>query len=218
MLSEFLNRGNSKYHYYGIRVKVTSSLNHLAEADLLAIQNHPLSLSPTSSPRQSISGPGSSSSPGSITKSFHPMSDASSSPNKRMKLITNKNYDSEQPEYKPVINENMPGHMSNNIKTKVYKQNGGEAIYTAKSAIFSSSENQLTCVKSQNYSNKAELTELELNTLIQNGASPHLPDLSSIKIENIQLPCDCDLDDIKKFEQLYKEHCGVKYFYLYYKY
>ena len=105
----------------------------------------------------------------------------------------------------------MPGlNNTSNVKTKVYKQNGAESIYPVKSAIFSSSENQLACVKSQTYSNKAELTDLELNSLIQNGASPKLPDLGSIRIESIQLPCDCDLDDVKTFEQLYKNHCEVK--------
>jgi regulatory factor X 1/2/3 len=41
-------RGNSKYHYYGIRVKASSPLNQLAEDHALAIRNHPLSLSPNS--------------------------------------------------------------------------------------------------------------------------------------------------------------------------
>jgi hypothetical protein len=44
-------RGNSKYHYYGIRVKVTSPLNQIADDTALAIRNHPLSLSPTGSPQ-----------------------------------------------------------------------------------------------------------------------------------------------------------------------
>jgi hypothetical protein len=46
-------RGNSKYHYYGIRVKADSPLNHIADDAALAIRNHPLSLSPTGSPQPS---------------------------------------------------------------------------------------------------------------------------------------------------------------------
>ncbi len=42
-------RGNSKYHYYGIRVKISSPLNQIDEQSL-AMRNHPMSLSPTGSP------------------------------------------------------------------------------------------------------------------------------------------------------------------------
>lgn len=57
-------RGNSKYHYYGIRVKVSSPLNQIAEDNAIAIRNHPLSLSPTGSPHQPVS-------PSSATASSH---------------------------------------------------------------------------------------------------------------------------------------------------
>jgi hypothetical protein len=42
-------RGNSKYHYYGIRVKISSPLNQIGEDNAIAFK-HPLSLSPTGSP------------------------------------------------------------------------------------------------------------------------------------------------------------------------
>ena len=44
-------RGNSKYHYYGIRVKANSPLNQIADDQALAIRNHPLCMSPTGSPQ-----------------------------------------------------------------------------------------------------------------------------------------------------------------------
>jgi hypothetical protein len=35
--------------------------------------------------------------------------------------------------------------------------------------------------------------------------------LGSINTEKIQIPIDCNLDDIKTFEKLYKDHCQVRY-------
>lgn len=55
-------RGNSKYHYYGIRVKMNSPLNQIAEDNMMAMRNHPYSMSPTGSPSPSSQSNGASSS------------------------------------------------------------------------------------------------------------------------------------------------------------
>ncbi len=121
------------------------------EADLLAIQNHPLSLSPNESPVKN-----------------------EPSSNKRFKGIKNHNYEIDQQEYKQIINENMPD--LNKITAKNFKQNSTESS-VVKSNIFCSSENQLSKVKNQIVSAKQELTDFDLNSLFQNGIIPHPPDL-----------------------------------------
>ena len=42
-----------------------------------------------------------------------------------------------------------------------------------------------------------------------------LPNFGNINRENIQLPANCTLDDVLKFEELYKKHCEVSFFLLY---
>jgi regulatory factor X 1/2/3 len=37
--------------------------------------------------------------------------------------------------------------------------------------------------------------------------SHELPDFGTIKTESIQLPVNCDLSDLKKFEEIYRHHC-----------
>lgn len=171
----YYKRGNSKYHYYGIRVQASSALNHLDEDDVTAIKNHPLSLSPTGSPQKQC-------------KNYD------SSPNKRIKLVNSFNYDT-QADYKPIISENMPEldkkPILTNITAKTFKQNNNKL--------------NVTTVESQMY----ESTDDELNKMILNGIIPQLPSLSTICVDSIQLPADCHLDDIKKFEELYKEHIEV---------
>jgi hypothetical protein len=100
-------RGNSKYHYYGIRVKMSSPLNQLAEDHALAIRNHPLSLSPTGSP-QPHQPP---QSPVLSTTSNNNSHQNGPTPNKRLKSSNQANFNNSydqsnvmpSTEYKPVI-------------------------------------------------------------------------------------------------------------------
>ena len=101
-------RGNSKYHYYGIRVKISSPLNQLAEDHALAIRNHPLSLSPTGSPQphQQPQSPVLSSALNNNNSHQN-----GPTPNKRLKTSNQTNYNAyndqsnvlAQADYKPVI-------------------------------------------------------------------------------------------------------------------
>jgi hypothetical protein len=77
-------RGNSKYHYYGIRVKPESMLNQLAEDQASAVRNHPLSLSPSGSPLHH--GPQSPN-----TNSTSSTSTSNSKTSKRQKTAANNN-------------------------------------------------------------------------------------------------------------------------------
>jgi len=68
-------------------------------------------------------------------------------------------------------------------------------------------ENHLAHTNSQPTTSNTELTEEELNRMFLSGSTPQLPNFGSINIEFIQLPSNCNLDDVKKFEEIYKDHC-----------
>jgi regulatory factor X 1/2/3 len=55
--------------------------------------------------------------------------------------------------------------------------------------------------------NGTELTEDELNRLFLNGSSHQLPNFGSINLEHFPLPANCTMDDVKKFEEIYKNQC-----------
>ena len=55
----------------------------------------------------------------------------------------------------------------------------------------------------------ADFTEEEINRMLLSRSTPQLPNFGSISTESIQLPPNCNLDDVKKFEELYKDHCEV---------
>ena len=99
-------RGNSKYHYYGIRVKAASPLNQLSEDHTMAIRNHPLSLSPTGSPQSPQSSASASAAPG----SSHSGSSGSaakrlitSAANSAAAAASSGYYSAETAEYKPIV-------------------------------------------------------------------------------------------------------------------
>lgn len=93
-------RGNSKYHYYGIRVKASSPLNQIADDQALAIRNHPMAMSPTGSPTG----------PSTPVSHHHQMSMNNGnhhSPNKKIKnahnMSNNQYHQQQQAQYEPVV-------------------------------------------------------------------------------------------------------------------
>ena len=82
------------------------------------------------------------------------------------------------------------------------QQNGVEMNNSSKT-----NENHLAHTNSQPTTSNTELTEEELNRMFLSGSTPQLPNFGSINIEFIQLPSNCNLDDVKKFEEIYKDHC-----------
>lgn len=50
----------------------------------------------------------------------------------------------------------------------------------------------------------ASTTEDDLNQI---SLTIQMPDFGSINLDDIQLPASCTIDDVKKFEELYKQHC-----------
>ena len=44
------------------------------------------------------------------------------------------------------------------------------------------------------------------------GETNQMPNFGTVNLENIQLPHNCTLDDVKTFEELYKQHCDVRRF------
>jgi hypothetical protein len=105
-------RGNSKYHYYGIRVKVSSPLNQIADDTALAIRNHPLSLSPTGSPQPPSHHHHHSNNHHNgttvLTVNANGMNGAT--PNKKMKHALNQQH-YENVEYKPIITSVLGGEL-----------------------------------------------------------------------------------------------------------
>ena len=258
-------RGNSKYHYYGIRVKVSSPLNQLSEDHAFAIRNHPMSLSPTGSPgpHQPPQSPnpsipsGTSSSTGSNTKF---------SASKRAKSNNFNSYDTPVPpptEYKPILtnsnaaenpqqqqqpppvmaviisnNGNMitktapqtttiakalkqidnrsnqqpvvPQHQlqQNNHMQQQQQQQQQQNQNPELSGMSKSSGDNVTVIPASQQANQpAELTEEDLNRMFLSGSTPQIPNFGHISLEHFQLPPNCSMEDVKKFEELYKNQC-----------
>ena len=264
-------RGNSKYHYYGIRVKGTSMLNHLTEDHNLAIRNHPMSLSPTGSPGSSP------------TNSSHgtPMKRKANHQQHQM----NSSY--EPVEYKPVIitagngdqqqhHIQIAQHQPPPVMTVIVAPNGHHKIGPVATTIAKTSMNTSkpqqhaihVAQQQQQLQNGPGLVALDKNgvgihhdgssslitpvnvatasrtdgagvasslliTTTNNtpstaagnssaaasddeanrqssefiSVSSKLPNFGSIDLENIQLPSNCTVEDVKKFEELYKNNC-----------
>jgi hypothetical protein len=48
------------------------------------------------------------------------------------------------------------------------------------------------------------------------GETNQMPNFGTVNLENIQLPHNCTLDDVKTFEELYKQHCDVSGVFFYF--
>ena len=79
-----------------------------------------------------------------------------------------------------------------------------------KTSIQNSNENQnANFAKAANHGGESSGEELIKVFL---GETNQMPNFGTVNLENIQLPPNCTLDDVKTFEELYKQHCDVRMF------
>ena len=155
-------RGNSKYHYYGIRLKIDSHLNRLTD-------NNELSLSPmrtNSLPMQASN----------IVRQSH----------KRTKNLNSSSSTSANLDIKPHISSQQPSVLSNSnrVLPKISKN---------------INNTPLSCLSPNEQAVFKNLGDLN-----------QMPDFGSIVTDNISLPVECTIDDIKKFDHLFKQHLRVR--------
>lgn len=73
---------------------------------------------------------------------------------------------------------------------------------------FNNANNQNTIVNNSTASSTGdELIKICL------GETNQMPNFGTVNLDNIHLPPGCTLDDVKKFEELYKQHCDVNRFF-----
>lgn len=190
-------RGNSKYHYYGIRVKANSLLNQLGEDPSTPTFN-PMSLSPTGSPQQPQSP---------ILNQSTNHQHHGPAP-KRAKNQNNQNYDNE---YKPVIS-NMVENNSNGqpLMTVVLSSNSNAMTKTTQIA------RQKPEQMNKNYGYQAEpiheqpivkqtQSDQDLNQLNLDESNPYR-NFGHIKTDGLENSA-ISVQELKRFEDLYKIHC-----------
>lgn len=252
-------RGNSKYHYYGIRVKVTSPLNQLSEDHTFAIRNHPMSLSPTGSPgpHQPPQSPNTSTTSSNKFSSNPPASkrakqvhfNNTNNPN----LLTD-NSNMQNNDYKPIITNENPQQQQPPPVMAVIINNGNMVTKTAPQTttiaktlklplqndnrsniqqqmphqhqqqqhqvnsthdIKQMNENthhqhQQQAQNTQHHQSQSiipsDLTEEDLNNMLADN-KPQIPEFATLNYETLPLPANCTIDDVKKFQELYKYQC-----------
>ncbi|CAF0875865.1 unnamed protein product [Brachionus calyciflorus] len=225
-------RGNSKYHYYGIRVKINSLLNQLSEDHTMAIRNHPMSLSPTGSPQQPQSPILNQS-----TNHHHgPTPKRAKNSNYNNQNFEGQNQGSE---YKPIIttvidhnnhnnNQNQPlmtvvlsngNTMPKTIpqttqiaKSNGHKNNVNDMInknYTIQDTHVQQQQQQQQQQQHQQQLQEPIVKQTQSNqdldqlNLNETTQLPNFGHIQTDQIQNLPLP----LQDFKKFEDLYKHHC-----------
>lgn len=203
-------RGNSKYHYYGIRLKATSPLNHLPEDHTFAVRHHPIGNGNISS------GGGPSAKRAKQSHSFY---DYDTKPSVSTVITTSTNTVVATPT--PVVNSTT----SATITTVSSGSSNGHAWSSTASDSSSSNSNGTSCQQVIHHQTNGQSTSNNL----QNGQSikvqadeefdsivklsvndslkVSLPNLGTIKLENIVLSNNLSIDDVRKFEELYKDHC-----------
>ena len=246
-------RGNSKYHYYGIRVKVTSPLNQLSEDHTFAIRNHPMSLSPTGSPgphqppqSPNTSAPATANNNNNKFTGNQPaakrakqvhfnnnnnpnlLTDNSNMQNNEYKpIITNENPQQQPPPVMAVIinNGNMVTKTAPQTTTiaKTLKQNDNRSNIQQMPHQHQQQPHQANSthdIKHMNENNQqqqqqqhqnsiisgTDLTEEELNNMLA-GNKPQIPEFATLNLDRFPLPPNCTIDDVKKFQELYKYQC-----------
>jgi hypothetical protein len=232
-------RGNSKYHYYGIRVKMTSPLIHFSD-DNLPSKNHPLSLSPTGSPQPR------SPNANSLSIQTHQTPNGTTPSAKRFKLsnaavtpqattVAYGTLESHQ-----IVNLNAPNNVVQTNKTtpqptaiaktnkaahELVQSNSNDCkptinpvvvvVKTDTSITVNTNPNQNLAAGTNKPSDSQSANLFESGGegsirayLVDNNHGPnHGPNYGSISTEGLELPASCSMDDVKQFEDLYKQHC-----------
>jgi hypothetical protein len=287
-------RGNSKYHYYGIRVKANSPLNQLGDENDVVMRSHPMSLSPQYHLQSQQQPPQQGQYLNTSTNENNNTNPSNNNncvitPAKRIKTTNNAfgPYETYQLDNKPTIitpvntstttavtlntstnNNNNIYDFKNGINIINTNTHNNNTINSTTGTVIILSDpskldlnkienrqinggNEATTITSTNYElNKSigtpvvttatpitTVTPITTTTTtapiitatavtatiavapalptvqtINPSLDPNsLPNFGNINRENIQLPSNCTLDDVLKFEELYKKHCEVSF-------
>lgn len=188
-------RGNSKYHYYGIRVKINSLLNQLTEDHALAIRNHPMSLSPSQTNQSSaiFNQP---------RNHHYNQNDQIQRRIKGSSFHSSSNFVEFKPIISPIqvqVNLNEQQQHQHQLHQNHYTEG---LIHPIKINFDSSSENQNGLLKTAKSDKDKNLNKVGLVV-----EANQIPEFGHVNTENIELPSNCSLEDVKMFEEMYKNHC-----------
>lgn len=216
-----MSRGNSKYHYYGIRVKASSPLNQIPEDHAIPSRSHAInppkrlksvyldheykssqanviSATPVNSEVHANNNTSNNnltwSSQASITNS-HSTSTSSTA--------SGVNHHQQQAVTMSTANDQIASSTSPSIGNASSVTTTTTATTTPTTITTTNSITATTTPICVNMSVETEAKVQEFFKIINSLPNSH------IITENIDLPDNCNLDDIKKFEDLYVNKCQV---------
>jgi hypothetical protein len=215
--------GNSKYHYYGIRVKANSPLNSIPEDHALPSRLHATTtINPSKRLKTTMfDNEYKNTTTSSISQDIHhntttttTSSSSSSSSSWTPTSIANNNTNGHQQQVQTTILSN------NNEVIQGNTPNGGSILSSVinntppppPSSSSSTITPTVTMIVQSSSTLAPQAIEAETKTQEFINLINSLPHLGNINVNNINLPDNCTSDDVKKFEDLYKNHCQVCFY------